>query len=80
MIEGLKGKQSLKAAELQDGDIICFQRMHERKSRLGLGDNKSTEEAYVQTVLTYRLAVTNSSLETKLQIDSRMLANTTNSC
>lgn len=45
MIEGLKGKQTLKAAELQDGDIICFQRVHERKSRLGLGDNKSTEEA-----------------------------------
>ncbi|KAK3939543.1 ubiquitin carboxyl-terminal hydrolase [Diplogelasinospora grovesii] len=45
MIEGLKAKQSLKAAELQDGDIICFQRMHERKSRLGLGDNRSSEEA-----------------------------------
>jgi ubiquitin carboxyl-terminal hydrolase 7 len=26
MIEPLKPKQSLKVAELQDGDIICFQR------------------------------------------------------
>jgi ubiquitin carboxyl-terminal hydrolase 7 len=46
MIESLKGKQSLKAAELQDGDIVCFQRVHERKSRLGLGDNKSSEETH----------------------------------
>lgn len=45
MIEGLKGKNSLKAAELQDGDIVCFQRIHERKSRLGLGDKQSSEEA-----------------------------------
>ncbi|KXX73450.1 Ubiquitin carboxyl-terminal hydrolase 21 [Madurella mycetomatis] len=44
MIEGLKGKNSLKAAELQDGDIVCFQRIHERKSRLGLGDKQSSEE------------------------------------
>ncbi|TVY85149.1 Ubiquitin carboxyl-terminal hydrolase [Lachnellula suecica] len=26
MIEPMKGKQSLKAAELQDGDIVCFQK------------------------------------------------------
>ncbi|KAI0021876.1 hypothetical protein F4780DRAFT_778150 [Xylariomycetidae sp. FL0641] len=32
MIEGLKAKQSLKAAELQDGDIICFQKIHEKKT------------------------------------------------
>lgn len=50
MIEVLKPKQSLKAAELQDGDIICFQRIHDRKvgassleKRLGLGD-RSTDE------------------------------------
>lgn len=50
MIEALKAKQSLKAAELQDGDIICFQRVHERKSTgevLGklprLGDRNSEE-------------------------------------
>jgi ubiquitin carboxyl-terminal hydrolase 7 len=46
MIESLKSKQSLKAAELQDGDIVCFQRIHERKSHLGLGNNKSSEEAH----------------------------------
>ncbi|KAH8652510.1 hypothetical protein BX600DRAFT_516539 [Xylariales sp. PMI_506] len=32
MIEQLKAKQSLKAAELQDGDIICFQLIPERTS------------------------------------------------
>ncbi|KAK0651817.1 hypothetical protein B0T16DRAFT_404747 [Cercophora newfieldiana] len=46
MIESLKGKQSLKAAELQDGDIVCFQKVPgERKLKLGLGDSKSSEEA-----------------------------------
>jgi ubiquitin carboxyl-terminal hydrolase 7 len=45
MIEGLKAKQSLKAAELQEGDIVCFQRVHERKTKLLLGDKQSSEEA-----------------------------------
>ena len=31
MIEPMKAKQSLKAAELQDGDIVCFQRATEGK-------------------------------------------------
>lgn len=51
MIEGLKPKQSLKAAELQDGDILCFQRGAERKGertsvekRLGLNEKQSGEE------------------------------------
>ncbi|UQC82690.1 ubiquitin carboxyl-terminal hydrolase [Colletotrichum lupini] len=51
MIEALKAKQSLKAAELQDGDIICFQKTTERKGdrnilekRLGLGDKQAAEE------------------------------------
>jgi len=26
MIDPMKAKQTLKAAELQDGDIVCFQR------------------------------------------------------
>jgi len=51
MIESLKAKQTLKAAELQDGDIVCFQRMADRKpsdrhlfdKRLG-SDNKAQEE------------------------------------
>ena len=32
MIEPLKAKQTLKAAELQDGDVICFQRFMDAKS------------------------------------------------
>ncbi|KAI1342225.1 hypothetical protein F5Y15DRAFT_406316 [Xylariaceae sp. FL0016] len=32
MIEILKAKQTLKAAELQDGDIVCFQKLTDRKS------------------------------------------------
>ena len=32
MVESLKAKQSLKAAELQDGDIICFQRTADRRT------------------------------------------------
>lgn len=32
MIDPMKGKQTLKAAELQDGDIICFQRVSGAKS------------------------------------------------
>ncbi|KAH8654046.1 ubiquitin carboxyl-terminal hydrolase [Tricladium varicosporioides] len=31
MIEPMKGKQSLKAAELQDGDIVCFQKVPDGK-------------------------------------------------
>ncbi|KAF6836255.1 Ubiquitin carboxyl-terminal hydrolase 21 [Colletotrichum plurivorum] len=49
MIEALKHKQSLKAAELQDGDIICFQRTTERKGsllekHLGLGEKQAAEQ------------------------------------
>jgi ubiquitin carboxyl-terminal hydrolase 7 len=50
MIEILKSKQTLKGAELQDGDIICFQRVPERKpsvhsleKRLGLGERHADE-------------------------------------
>ncbi|TDZ12865.1 Ubiquitin carboxyl-terminal hydrolase 21 [Colletotrichum sidae] len=56
MIEGLKPKQSLKGAELQDGDIICFQRTTERKGdrnilekRLGLGEKQASEEPVKKT-------------------------------
>lgn len=46
MIEALKSKQSLKAAELQDGDVICFQRYSERKSssERSFLDRKSSSE------------------------------------
>lgn len=47
MIESLRAKQTLKTAELQDGDIVCFQKVTEKKSglekRLGLGDKASEE-------------------------------------
>jgi ubiquitin carboxyl-terminal hydrolase 7 len=32
MIDPMKGKQTLKAAELQDGDIVCFQRIPDGKA------------------------------------------------
>ncbi|CAL3973135.1 unnamed protein product [Diplocarpon coronariae] len=32
MVEAMKAKQSLKAAELQDGDIVCFQLAYDLKS------------------------------------------------
>jgi ICP0-binding domain of Ubiquitin-specific protease 7 len=56
MIEALKPKQSLKAAELQDGDIVCFQRISEKKGdknilekKFGLGENRvSMEETLVK--------------------------------
>jgi hypothetical protein len=39
MIVALELNQSLKAAELQDGDIVCFQRIAEKK-----GDKSILEE------------------------------------
>lgn len=48
MIEPLKPKQSLRAAELQDGDIICFQRVQEKKNnilekKLSFGDKQADD-------------------------------------
>jgi ubiquitin carboxyl-terminal hydrolase 7 len=49
MIEPLKPKQSLKVAELQDGDIICFQRTKAGvEKRAG---EKTSQETYVVTVI-----------------------------
>jgi ubiquitin carboxyl-terminal hydrolase 7 len=31
MIDPMKAKQTLKAAELQDGDIVCFQKVSDSK-------------------------------------------------
>ncbi|TFB05011.1 Ubiquitin carboxyl-terminal hydrolase 21 [Trichoderma ghanense] len=45
MIEPLKGKQTLKAAELQDGDIICFQRTSDKKAENGRISDKASQEA-----------------------------------
>lgn len=47
MIEPLKPKQSLKIAELQDGDIICFQRVTERKGDSPRPVDKTGQEPYV---------------------------------
>jgi ubiquitin carboxyl-terminal hydrolase 7 len=50
MIEPMKAKQSLKAAELQDGDIVCFQ--------LAPSDHKSDSDRESVSNLTQRLAIT----------------------
>ncbi|TVY45416.1 Ubiquitin carboxyl-terminal hydrolase [Lachnellula subtilissima] len=44
MIEPMKAKQSLKAAELQDGDIVCFQKAVEGKS--SDSDRESVPQTY----------------------------------
>ncbi|POR35949.1 Ubiquitin carboxyl-terminal hydrolase 21 [Tolypocladium paradoxum] len=43
MIEPLKPKQSLKVAELQDGDIICFQRTSEKAEQSKLAEKTLQE-------------------------------------
>ncbi|SPN97218.1 probable ubiquitin-specific processing protease 21 [Cephalotrichum gorgonifer] len=43
MIEPLKAKQTLKAAELQDGDIICFQRFTDPKSDRGKEEKRKAD-------------------------------------
>jgi ubiquitin carboxyl-terminal hydrolase 7 len=45
MIEPLKSKQSLKAAELQDGDIICFQKVVDRKGDAARNEAKPTQDS-----------------------------------
>lgn len=47
MIEPLKGKQTLKAAELQDGDIVCFQRVSDKKTDVARASDKASQETYV---------------------------------
>lgn len=44
MIEPLKAKQTLKVAELQDGDIICFQRSSARQEEQLQSQEKSLQE------------------------------------
>jgi ubiquitin carboxyl-terminal hydrolase 7 len=46
MIEPLKPKQSLKAAELQDGDIVCFQKALERPVDAAKPGDKALQEPY----------------------------------
>jgi hypothetical protein len=40
MIAALELNQSLEAAELQDGDIVCFQRIAEKKGDKGILEEK----------------------------------------
>lgn len=56
MIEPMKGKQSLKAAELQDGDIVCFQ----------LADGKSESDSSTLNSTITNSTVTNSSFTNSL--------------
>ncbi|KAL6910991.1 putative ubiquitin hydrolase [Trichoderma evansii] len=44
MIEPLKGKQTLKAAELQDGDIVCFQRVSDKKTESARASDKASQD------------------------------------
>lgn len=46
MIEPLKPKQSLKAAELQDGDIVCFQKALDRPADAAKPADKPLQEPY----------------------------------
>ncbi|KAH6707477.1 ubiquitin carboxyl-terminal hydrolase-like protein [Leptodontidium sp. MPI-SDFR-AT-0119] len=57
MIEPMKGKQSLKAAELQDGDIVCFQ----------LADGKSESDSSTLNSTITNSTVTNSSFTNSSQ-------------
>jgi ubiquitin carboxyl-terminal hydrolase 7 len=57
MIEPLKAKSSLKSAELQDGDIVCFQKAPDKKG----SDQKSSEsEQESISHLANQLAITDS--------------------
>lgn len=58
MIEPLKSKQSLKVAELQDGDIICFQRSSERKSEQQKRSGDKPLETYVNTMSQMTISLT----------------------
>jgi ubiquitin carboxyl-terminal hydrolase 7 len=49
MIEPLKPKQSLKVAELQDGDIICFQRTKANVEKRA-GDKASQETCVIVSI------------------------------
>jgi hypothetical protein len=48
MVDVMKGKQTLKAAELQDGDIICLQRVLDSKaSEIDLYVGSSISSCYM---------------------------------
>jgi ubiquitin carboxyl-terminal hydrolase 7 len=43
MIDTMKAKQTLKAAELQDGDIVCFQRVPDKSGSTNISSNGDKE-------------------------------------
>lgn len=59
MVETLELNQSLRSAELQDGDIICFQRIDEKKKdekdvlKERFGFSAFGREEEIETMLTY---------------------------
>jgi ubiquitin carboxyl-terminal hydrolase 7 len=59
MIEPMKAKSTLKAAELQDGDIICFQKAPSSGAR---GSESKSSESEQESIshLTNQLAITDS--------------------
>ena len=58
MIEPMKAKSTLKASELQDGDIVCFQKAVDKR-----GSESKTSESEQESIshLTKQLAITDSS-------------------
>lgn len=65
MIEAMKGKQSLKAAELQDGDIVCFQLADK------IQDSRSSETVQESiTHLTHQLTLTDDNRSDPLDSNS----------
>jgi ubiquitin carboxyl-terminal hydrolase 7 len=67
MVEPMKAKQSLKAAELQDGDIVCFQRVPDGRNSEPRSSDSDRESI---SHLTSRLTLTDSGDRTRnLQTD-----------
>ena len=46
MIDPMNPKKTLKGAELQDGDIVCFQRAPERKAESAAAADKPLQQSY----------------------------------
>ena len=69
MIEPMKAKQSLKAAELQDGDIVCFQRAPE-----GKGSESRSSESDRESIshLTHQLTITDDDRSSKSSLSERI--------
>jgi len=72
MIEPMKAKQTLKGAELQDGDIVCFQKAADGKSSEPRPSDADRESL---SLLTNQLTLTDtndSSLSSKISVSDRI--------